>query len=46
MDSWEKLDETALPPKEAFYSNLDLDDISDEDYRIMHMLKKHRMYLK
>ena len=21
MDSWEKVDETTLPPKEAFYSN-------------------------
>ena len=31
MDSWEKFDETALPPKEAFYSNLNLEDISDED---------------
>ena len=32
MDSWEKFDETALPPKEAFYSNLNLEDVSDEDY--------------
>ena len=32
MDSWEKFDETVLPPKKAFYSNLDLEDISDEDY--------------
>ena len=32
MNSWEKFDETALPPKEAFYSNLNLEDISDEDY--------------
>ena len=32
MDSWEKFDETALPPKEDFYSNLTLEDISDEDY--------------
>ena len=32
MDSWEKFDETTLPPKEAFYSHLNLEDISDEDY--------------
>ena len=32
MDNWEKFDETTLPPKEAFYSNLNLENISDEDY--------------
>ena len=32
MDSREKLDETVLRPKKAFYSNLDLEVISDEDY--------------
>ena len=32
IDNWEKFDKTALPPKEAFYSNLNLEDISDEDY--------------
>ena len=32
MDSWQKFDETTLPPKEAFYSNLNLQDISDDDY--------------
>ena len=32
MDNWEKFDETTLPSKEAFYSNLNLEDISDEDY--------------
>ena len=37
MDSWEKFNETALSPKEAFYSNLNLEDISDEDY--MHAQK-------
>ena len=31
MDSWEKFDETALPPKNDFYSILNLEDISDED---------------
>ena len=32
IDSWEKFVENTLPLKEAFYSNLNLEDISDEDY--------------
>ena len=32
MDNWGKFDETTLRPKEAFYSNLNLENISDEDY--------------
>ena len=32
MDSWEKFDENTLPPKKAFYSNLNLEDIGDENY--------------
>ena len=32
IDSLEKLKETALPPKEAFYSRLNDGGISDEDY--------------
>ena len=32
MDSLEKLKETKLPPKEAFYSRLNDGGISDEDY--------------
>ena len=32
MDSWGKFDETTLPSKEVFYSNLNLEDVSDEDY--------------
>ena len=32
MDRWEKFDKTALPLKKDFYSNLNLEDISDEDY--------------
>ena len=31
MDSWEKLNETALPPKKDFHSNLNLENNSDED---------------
>ena len=32
MDNWEKFDETRIPPKEAFYSKLNLEGISDADY--------------
>ena len=32
MDSWEKFGETTLPAKEDFYSELNLEGISDEDY--------------
>ena len=33
MDSWERFNETSLPDKEAFYSNLNMGDITDVDYR-------------
>ena len=32
MDSWERFNETSFPPKKSFYSELDLEDISDKDY--------------
>ena len=32
MDSWERFDENIIPPKEAFYSQLDLENITDKDY--------------
>ena len=32
MDSWKKFEETKLPPKEAFYSKLNMKGISDKDY--------------
>lgn len=32
VDSWEKLEETTLPPKEAFFSKLTNDDISSSEY--------------
>ena len=32
VDSCEKFDETVLPPKKAFCSNLNLENISDKDY--------------
>ena len=33
MDSWERFNETSLPDKEAFYSNLNMEDILDVDHR-------------
>ena len=32
MDSWGKFDETSLPDKKYFYSELSLEDITDKDY--------------
>ena len=32
MDRWKKFDETTLLLREAFYINLNLEDVSDEDY--------------
>ena len=33
MNSWERFSEISLPDKEAFYSNLNMEDITDVDYR-------------
>ena len=33
MDSWERFDETPLSDKEAFYSSLNMEDITDVDHR-------------
>ena len=32
MDSWEKFNKTTIPPKETFYSKLNEEGISNEDY--------------
>ena len=32
MDSWERFNETSLPDKESFYSELNKEDITDEEY--------------
>ena len=32
MDDWEKFNETSLPEKEDFYSNLKMEGITDVDY--------------
>ena len=33
MDSWERFNETSLPNKKDFYSNLNMENIDDIDYR-------------
>ena len=33
MNNWERFNETSLPNKESFYSNLNLENIEDIDYR-------------
>ena len=33
MDNWERFNETSLPSKEDFYSNLNMENIDDIDYR-------------
>ena len=32
MGGWEKFNETSLPKREEFYSNLNMEDITDLDY--------------
>ena len=32
MNGWKKFEETSLPPKDAFYSRLNMKGISDQDY--------------
>ena len=39
MDDWEKFNETTLPEKEKFYSNLNMEDITDEDYMQKEFIK-------
>ena len=43
MDSWEGFHETMLPTKEPFYSELNLEDITEEDYS---HAQKNEMSLK
>ena len=56
MDSWEKFDETSLLDKKAFYSKLNLEDITDKDYehaqkvwtvfKIKNLGKYHNLYVQ
>ena len=41
MDSWEKFNETSLPSKKDFYSNLNMENIDDIDYRHGNNVYRH-----
>ena len=43
IDDWEKFNETSLPEKEEFYSNLNMEDITEADY--MHERKKKKEFI-
>ena len=56
MDNWERFNETLLSNKEAFYSNLNMEDITDTDYthankvfkefKIKHLGEYHDLYVQ
>ena len=56
MDNWERFDETLLRNREAFYSNLNMENITDTDYRypnkvfkefkLKHLGEYHYLYVK
>ena len=55
MDNWERFDKTSLPNKESFYSNLNMKNINDIDYKhgnnvfkkskLKHLGKYHDLYV-
>ena len=56
MDDWEKFNEATLPKKEEFYSNLNMEDITDancthgkrirKDFEIKNLVEYHDLYPK
>ena len=56
MDSWERFNETSLPDKEPFYSELNNEHITDEDYahaqkvwdtfKIKNLVEYHDLYVQ
>ena len=56
IDDWKKFNETSLPEKEEFYSQLNMEDITDADYahgqrvckdfKIKHVVEYHDLYLQ
>ena len=56
IDNWERFNETLLPNKEAFYSNLNMEDITDTDnihankvfneFKLKHLGEYHDLYVQ
>ena len=56
MDNWERFNETSLPNKESFYSNLNMENIEDIDFRhgnnvfktfkLKHLGEYHDLYVQ
>ena len=56
IDTWERFDEKTIPPKEAFCSELNLENITDKDYEhvkkvweafeIKHLGEYHDLYVQ
>ena len=56
MDSWERFNETSLLPKKSFYSELNLEDISNkgylhaqkvwEEFEIRNLGEYHNLYVQ
>ena len=42
MDSWQRFNESSLPNKKEFYSNLSVEDIADSDFKhnMLQMVEK------
>ena len=43
MDNWERFDETSLPNKESLYSNLNMENIDDINYRHDNVFKRFKL---
>ena len=56
MNSWERFNETSLPPKKDFHSELNLENITDKDYNhaqtvwevfaINNLFNHHELYVQ
>ena len=56
IDDWEKFDQTSLPEKEDFYSHLNMEDITDanykhaksvcKDFKIKHLGEYHDLHVQ